>query len=105
METKNYAKAMASMLTTLPDDITLRWFLLGSGVLLLFAAGLLKLLIPRQEIKFFSFVDPVLLFLNNWQITALAGTVEILASLMLFVEESLSRKFWVLIELTCTLLD
>ena len=77
METKNYAKAMASMLTTLPDDITLRWFLLGSGVLL-FAAGLF---------------------------TALAGTVEILASLMLFVEESLSRKFWVLIELTCTLLD
>ena len=92
------------MLTTLPGDITLRWFLLGSGVLL-FAAGLLKLLSLRQEIKFFSFVDPVLLFLNNWQITALAGTVEILASLMLFVEESLSRKFWVLIELTCTLLD
>lgn len=52
METKNYAKAMASMLTTLPGDITLRWFLLGSGVLL-FAAGLLKLLSLRQEIKFF----------------------------------------------------
>ncbi len=59
--------------TTWAGNKTLRWLLLGSGVLLI--PGLLKLLSLRPEIQFLVFLNPRLPFLNNWQITALAGAV------------------------------
>ncbi len=71
---------------------------------MLFATGLLKLLSLRQEILFFTFADPVLPFLTNWQITALTGVTEIVASLMLFAGGSLAWRLLVLTGLTCGLL-
>lgn len=66
MKTTKTKAARRQWRTTLAGDKTLRWFLLGSGVLL--ATGLLKLLSRRQEIQFFAFPDPRLSFLNNRQI-------------------------------------
>ena len=69
--------------------------------MVLFALGVLKLIGLGQEIKFFTFPDPLLSFLNNWQTSLGSALLEI--GLALFLWFGWSEK-WKLLTLTGTTL-
>ena len=81
-------------------DKSLLWFLRLTGVVL-FALGVLKLIGLGQEIKFFTFPDPLLSFANNWQTSLGSALLEI--GLALFLWFGWSEK-WKLLTLTGTTL-